>query len=140
MALRLSGDVRQALTDAFTSRLDLGSANPNARLHIYTGIQPASPASSPTGTLLVTLDFANPAFDPADADGQTDLNGGTPISGIVTTAGTAGWFRVVDRDGVGILDGSITLVGDAGDMAFANTSFLIHGEVKVDSWLVRQSI
>lgn len=141
MAFRIgnvtANSVRKQLCTAFVNSVNTGSIHANARLLIYTGTQPATPATAATGTLLVTVDFANPAFSTPDDNGLSGLAGSTLISGIVSTAGVAGWFRVVDRDDNALFDGSITATGGGGDMEFNDVNFIFHGEVRINAMAIQ---
>jgi len=137
MAFRLgngSNSARKACTDALVDAVDVGSTNSSGQLKIYTGTQPATPETSATGTLLVTIPFANPAFGAADANASAGLAGGTAISATVAATGTAGWFRVVDRGNVAIMDGTVG-TSDT-DMIFDNVSFVTGGVATVNSFNV----
>lgn len=106
MAYRLGTQARTRAADAIVDSIDLGSAVATGRLLIYTGTQPATPETAATGTLLVTIPLGNPAFGNASNTGQAQLTT-TPLSANASATGTAGWFRVLDRDNRAILDGSV---------------------------------
>lgn len=126
-----TNNIRAASNDAYTSCLNTGTTNTTAQLKIYSGSQPATPETTETGTLLATINFANPAYGSSDSTGMADLAGGTPITGSVATAGTAGWFRVYDRDGHAMFDGAISTSG--AELNFDSTSFVQDGTVKIAS-------
>lgn len=110
MATRIPTAVRNAACDAVVDRADIGSGTAQGRLRIYTGSQPASANDAVGGaTLLAEVQLANPAFTAASTGVATLL--GTPLSATGLAAGTAGWFRVVDRDGGTVVDGSAGTVG-----------------------------
>lgn len=106
MALRLGVQARVAAANAVVDAIDLGSTVTTGRILIYTGTQPATPETTATGTLLVTVPMANPAFGNASNVGQAQL-ATTPISANAVATGNAGWFRVLDRDNRAILDGAV---------------------------------
>lgn len=82
--LRLNTGSRNARVDAHCALLNGGTRE------IRTGSRPAAVTDSPTGTLLVTFTFGNPAFGAA--------SGGSATSNAIANAtavgtGDAGWFR-----------------------------------------------
>lgn len=132
MAFRIgdaSGNsVRNKSTDAVVDAVDVGTTNSTGRVMIYTGSQPATPETAASGTLLVTINFGNPAFTSASA-GTAGLANGTAIAGTVANTGTAGWYRVIDRDNRPIFDGSVGTSGQ--DMNFDNVSFVAGGTATI---------
>jgi len=134
MSLRLGNGTnspRKKSTDAIVDAVDAGSTNSTGRLLIYTGSQPATPQTTATGTLLATINFAATAFSAADSNASAGLAGGA-ISATATASGTAGYFRVTDKDNVAIFDGS---VGESGeDLNFDESSFVEGGTVTVSSF------
>lgn len=112
MATRLPNASQQAAADAVVDRIDTGTTNAEGRLRIYTGAQPPDADDTATGTLLATVLLANPAYGSANTSGTAALLG-TPRSVAAVAAGTAGWFRVINRDSVAVCDGSIRATADA---------------------------
>jgi hypothetical protein len=136
MAFRLGNGTnspRKKSTDAIVDSVDVGSTNANGKLLIYTGSQPATPQTTASGSLLATLDFADPAFGAADSNASAGLAGGA-ISATAAASGTAGWFRVVDKDEVALFDGS---VGESSaDLVFDETGFVSGGTVTISSFAI----
>lgn len=115
----LSSDARDAAADAVTNLLDAGAAAPS--LNIYTGTAPAGPDTTATGTLLVTVELNDPAFGAASSGVCTlDVTGG--LSGTAANTGTAGYARLADGDGAGVLDLSVSATGGGGEVELATTS------------------
>lgn len=115
---------------SITDLINNGSTNPNGYMQIRTGTIPASPQATATGTLLATLPFSNPAFGTYH-DGEAVANpiGNDPS---VAATGVAGWFRIFDRDGTAIMDGTITATDGGGDLEFDDINFIQGGTVVVD--------
>lgn len=103
MTLRLATGSRSAAADAVVDRLDAGSGP--ATLKIYSGSQPATPATSPTGTLLATVTLNDPAFGSASS-GVATLSVSPAVTGTGVADNTAGWFRAADSDGNAVFDGA----------------------------------
>jgi hypothetical protein len=138
MAFRLgngSNSARKRACDAIVDSVDLGSTNSTGKLLIYTGSQPATPETTASGTLLVSINFAATAFGSADSTATAGLAGGTAISATVTASGTAGWFRVVDKDEVAILDGAISTSG--ADLNFDNVNFVSGGTATINTLTIQ---
>jgi hypothetical protein len=141
MAFRLgkstNNNVRAKSTDAVVDAIDAGGSA--GRIEIRTGSQPATPETAATGTLLVSIPFARPAFSNSDVDGTAILAGGA-ISATVTSSGTAGWFRVLDSANNSLFDGSIAQspdAGNAGDMDFDNINFVTGGTATINSMSIQ---
>ena len=74
-------------------------------LEIYDGTQPATADTVATGNILVTLQFASPAFAAA-INGVITAHALT--SNVAVNTGTASWFRTLKSDNTTVLlDGSI---------------------------------
>ncbi|MDX3100456.1 hypothetical protein [Nonomuraea angiospora] len=122
MVTRIPDGVRSAACDAVVDRVDVGTTNAAGRLRVYSGAQPASANNAPTGTLLAEVPLALPAFTAASNGVATLL--GVPLSASGLAAGTAGWFRIVDRDAATVIDGS---AGTAGTQLILNTATISPG-------------
>lgn len=107
MTVFISTAARNAAANAVTALVDGGSAA--GTLQIRSGTQPAGPDSTATGTLLAELTLADPSFGAA-ATGVATV-AGTPLSVTAVAAGTATWFRVLDSNGVAVVDGSVGVSG-----------------------------
>ncbi|MGP3914318.1 hypothetical protein [Nonomuraea sp. 10N515B] len=130
MVTRIPNAVRSAACDAVVDRADLGTTNPTARLRIYSGTQPATADTAPSGTLLAEVNLANPSFTAASNGVATLL--GTPLSASGLAAGTAGWFRIVDRDGATVQDGAAGTSAPA-ELILNTTTISIGATVQITS-------
>lgn len=131
MAFRLgngTNSVQNRACNAIVQTPDQGATNAAGAINIYTGTQPATPNTAPTGTLLVSIPLNNPSWGAA-ASGTSALVTTTAVSATVTTGGTAGWFRVLDRTNNtttgGCWDGSCGTSG--ADLNFDNITFIAGG-------------
>lgn len=128
MAIRLSSASRDAACDAITNRADAGTAA--GKLRIYTGSQPATGNDAATGTLLAEVILVDPAF----TSGGTGTNTLSDPGGVAaTSAGTAGWFRVLDSDLNQVIDGSVSGTGGGGDLQLSNTSLAVGQTVDIQA-------
>lgn len=131
---RINNAAAIAACNAIVDRLDLGAGA--GLLRIYTGTPPTNVDAAPTGTLLAELTLSDPAFQ-----GAVDANpGGRATANSITSdasanaTGTAGYFRAVDSDSNGIIQGTVTATGGGGDMELNSTSIVLGVEVAVTSW------
>ncbi len=113
MTVRISDAARNAAAAAIAALVDGGVAA--GHLRIYTGAQPATVATAPSGTLLLDFTLSDPAYA-APAAGSAALDVTPPVSAVAGAAGTAGWFRLGDSTGAGVVDGSVTATGGGGDL------------------------
>ena len=87
----------------------------NGTLYIYTGSQPSSADSAPTGTLLVRIDNISLSLP---SDGSMSLT--RAYQGTAVATGTAGWARY--SDGTYNIDGSVGVSGSGADFIISSTS------------------
>lgn len=128
MTLRLANAVRSAAADGAVDRLDAGAGA--ATIKVYTGAQPATPASAPTGTLLLTFTLNDPAFGSA-VNGVAALDVTPALTALGAAAGTAGWFRAADSDGNAVFDGACGTAG--AELNLTTTAVTVGLEVGISS-------
>jgi hypothetical protein len=127
----ISTQTRNIVGSAIVNAIDQGTANPNAYLEIRTGSKPESPQVAATGTLLATFDFSFPSFN-SFANGVAFARPIVNSDGVISS-GIAGWFRIFNRDGVAVIDGSISEVGGDGDIQFDSINFILGGAATIPS-------
>jgi hypothetical protein len=122
---------RNSACDAIVDLIDAGSAG--GTLKIYTGTQPATPATALSGnTLLATLTFSTTAFG-ASATGTATA--ATITDDTNSATGSAAWFRIADSNALAIADGSVGTSG--ADLNFSGgVSFVSGGTVSISSLTV----
>lgn len=125
MTYRLSNAAASAAADAVVDLVDGGASF--GTIKVYTGAAPAGPGSSATGTLLLTFTLKDPAYGSASA-GVASLDVSTAITATGVAAGTAGWFRVADSNGVAVFDGTVGT-----DATFSTTSVTVGLVVQLTS-------
>lgn len=135
MAIRISTAARNAAADAIAGLVNGGAGA--GVLRIYSGSQPATPATAPSGTLLAEFTLSDPAFAAASG-GSAALDVTPALTDTGIAAGTAGYFRIVDSTeaagtGLGIVDGSVTATGGGGDLTINTTTISIGVDVEVTS-------
>ncbi|WP_101791014.1 hypothetical protein [Nonomuraea indica] len=133
MAVRINTAARNAAADAVAGLVN-GGTGPGV-IRIYTGSQPASPATAPSGTLLAEFTLSDPAFAAA-ASGSAALDVTPALVDQGLAAGTAGWFRILDSTeaagtGLGVLDGSVTATGGGGDMTLNTVTISVGVDVEL---------
>lgn len=129
MALRLAAGSRSAATDAVVDRLDAGSGP--GYIEVRTGSQPATPETTATGTLLVTITLNDTAFGSASAGVAAVSVSPSAPTGTGVAAGTAGWCRAFDSTGAVVFDGSVST--SAADLNLTTTTVSIGLAVSITS-------
>lgn len=134
MTLRYATALRTTRMDAVKTAIDAG-AGPGT-IAIYTGAQPASPATAPSGTRLATLTMTDPC--------------GSVVTGVLTAsaitedsaadaAGDAGWFRISDSTGAAVLDGKAGLAADVPELTFTGSKTCAIGQpVRITSLVLTE--
>ena len=135
MTVRIAAAVRTAMVDAVKALID-GGAGPG-KIRIYTGAQPASVATAASGTLLVDIPLNDPSFD-ATASGTANADVAPTVVGTAVATGTAGWFRILDSNNNGLIDGAVTATGGGGDVTVASTAITTGLTVTVTSLALTQ--
>lgn len=130
MALTISTAARNAAADAVVDLIDAGDGA--GSLRIYDGTRPVGPDTAvTTQTLLAEFTLNSPAFQAA-SNGTATLD----VEGLTTTGeagGVASWFRLVDSDGNGVIDGSVSTTGGGGDLTLNTTTISIGLTVEITS-------
>lgn len=135
MALSISVAARNAACDAIVDLIDGGSGA--GVIRVYTGTKPATPATSPSGTLLAEFTCSDPAFGAASTGVATlDITPALTDTGI--TDGTAGYCRFLDSTeaagtGLGVIDGTVTATGGGGDLTLNSTTVSTGVAVEITS-------
>lgn len=133
MAIRLSQAARNAAADAVVDLIDAGAGA--GTLKIYTGAQPVDGDTEATGTLLVTVAFADPAFGAAAAGVATATD---PAAVTAVGTGTAASFVVEDSTGANVLNGTVTATGGGGDLQLSSTSLAVGITVDITGFTYTQ--
>jgi len=133
----------KAALDAVVDRIDTGTAA-NPLLRIYDGTQPGRPDDAvTTQTKLAEIDLGTAAvFGAATTGTGTEADTAIATSSILpksctsaTASGTASWFRVVNKDGTAIIDGSVDTA--TADLILDNTNIATGQTVTLSSWKVK---
>lgn len=128
MTTRIATATASAMADAAVGLIDAG-AGPGA-INVYSGAQPATANTAPTGTLLLTFTLNDPAFAAAAAGVATlDIAPALVATGLADAA--AGWFRVFDSDGNGVFDGACATAG--AQLNLSTTDITTGLEVTIES-------
>lgn len=133
MAIRLAAAARNAAADAVVDLIDGGPAA--GTLKIYTGSVGANADTTPAGTLLATVAWADPAFGAASSGTATATD---PASVNASATGTAGCFLVEDSTGANVFDGTVTATGGGGDLTLSTTSLVSGSPVDITSFTYTQ--
>jgi hypothetical protein len=134
VALTIANSVRTTRNDALVDSLDAGSGA--GTIKIYSGSRPATPGDAISGTLLVTITCADPAFG-ASSSGAATISDPAGVAAVAT--GTASHFRAADSDGNAKFDGSVTATGGGGDLTLATTSIVSGATVDITGGTITEA-
>ena len=138
MATRISTAARTAACDAVVDLVEGGSGA--GVIRVYSGAQPAGPATTASGTLLAEFTLSDPAFGAASS-GVATLDVTPALTDVGITDGDAGWFRLLDSTeaaatGLGIVDGSVTATGGGGQLELNTVAISTGVNVEITSGTV----
>lgn len=127
MPVRINTAARNAAAAAIAALIDGGAAA--GHLRVYSGAQPATPATAPSGVLLLDFTLSDPAYA-APAGGTAALDVTPAVAATGLAAGTAGWFRLLDSTeagaaGLGVIDGTVTGTGGGGQLELDTTTISV---------------
>lgn len=100
-----------------------------ARLRIYGGVRPASPADVPSSAMLVEIALTKPAG--TIAGGLLTLT--QQEDGLITATGVATWARLVNGNDVTALDLDCSGTEGDGDVKLATTTLYLGGDARMVS-------
>jgi hypothetical protein len=131
--MQYSAAVNNARLDAIESTI--GTA---ARLHLYSGAIPATPATAASGTLLADIalptDWMSAAVSPNKSKLGTWTGTGLPAAGAGTNIG---YFRILNSAGSAVgIQGTVTATGGGGDMTFNNINLANGQSITVDTFTI----
>lgn len=104
-------------------------------LKIYSGSQPATADTAPSGNLIVTITL--PATPFAAASSGVIAKSGT-WSGVAGATDTAGWFRIQTSGNTHPLDGSVTATAGGGELELDDVTITSGQTVTVSSFTITQ--
>ena len=131
--LQLSVGARNARLDSIETTLGTAPV-----LEIWTGTQPATCATTDSGTKLVSMSL--PSDWMAAASGGTKAILGNPWNSTGITNGTAGYFRIKPTAATGtnaVIQGTVGTAGT--DMVLDNTSIATSQVVNVNSFTLNEA-
>lgn len=137
MTAYMTNATARAALDAIVDRCDLGSANANAKLRVYSGTAPADADTALSGnTLLAELDMSNPAFGAAADNSPGAIATASAITddSSADANGIATFFRIVDRDENVVLQG--TVATSSANLIVPTTTFVAGQPVEVSALTV----
>jgi hypothetical protein len=120
--MKLTTALRSTIAQAIIDAMATGTAG-TPMLEIYSGTIPGAMGGTISDTLLAELAMTNGAA--TQASGAITLDAITNDNAANAT-GTAGWARIVDRDGDEVIYLTVTNTGGTGDIKL-NTTALVSG-------------
>ena len=127
MTVAITQEHNEARLAGTLSFLDAG-ANP-ARLRIYGGTRPPTPATVPSSEMLVEIRLTKPAG--TSSGGLLTLT--QQEDGLITATGIATWARLVNGSEVTALDLDCSGTDGAGDVKLASTNLYLGGDARMVS-------
>lgn len=119
------------------SQIDAGDQP--ALIEVYEGPQPQNPDADALDVPLVVWSLPVPAFAPP----EPGFNGATALANEIapvpaSESGTAAYFRIVTRDGLNLLDGSVSTTTGNGMLKLDSVTVVKDVNVVVDSLTISQ--
>jgi hypothetical protein len=118
--VRLADVARNARVTAIITAIDAGPAGGTVK--VYTGAMPATPATAPSGTLLLTFTFDAVASFSGPVAGVAALDATPALAAVGAAAGTAGWARIADSTGATVMDCDVSATGAGGALQLSTTT------------------
>lgn len=133
MAIQFSTTLRNARANAIESTI--GSA---AIVKIFTGSPPATPASTDTGTQLLSYTLAADWMGAASS-GTVSFNN-TPIAAVAGSSGTAGHYRLYGSAGsTCYMQGTVGVSSDSPDMVIDSADVALAQVVNILAWSITEA-
>ena len=134
MAFRLGTTMRNAAANAIVDTIDQGAGA--GTIKMYTGAQPAAVSDNPSGTLLGTLTFSDPAFGNA-ATGVATASAITSDTS-ADNSGTCQHAAIYDSDVNPLADADAAQ--GSGTVNFDNNVIVAGGVIAISSMTITQPI
>jgi hypothetical protein len=137
MPSRINPDFAVELADFIVAKIEDGADD--ALLEIYEGPQPTHPGVAPAGALLVSFTLAADCFQDAvisASGGTAEANPIDPKPGL--TGGVAEFFRLTTRDGIPLIDGTVSDLGGGGMLKLSSTTVIAGIDVVIGSLKLTQ--
>lgn len=113
----------------------VGATWDGGTVEIYTGPQPGSPNSAPSGSLLCTINIPNPAFG-SPSGGAISKAGSWQDA--ATATGTAGWARFISADTTKSMDVAVTDAMGGNDLLINDVDITIGNTVTIVSLVLTE--
>ena len=127
MTITISAEHHAARLEGTRAFLDEGSSP--ARVRIYGGIRPATPADTPASAMLVEVKLTKPCG--GVIDGHLLL---TPQeNALIARTGVATWARIVNGAEITAMDLDCSGLGGTGDIRLAQTQLYAGGYAQMAS-------
>ncbi|UZZ64521.1 virion structural protein [Curvibacter phage PCA1] len=135
MTSPLSLVARKARLGALRDVIDAGGG----RMFFYQGSSlPATPETATTDTLLCVLLLAAQSGVIGESGNIATLTLSVPRVGIVLATGVAGWVRLANGDGEGVLDLQVVKVPETAPVVLSDTQLYSGGELQLLSCVIAE--
>lgn len=130
MTCKLADAARNAMTDARAGLMVSGTVK------IYSGTQPATADTAPSGSLLATFTLDSSPFGSSGSPAGTATAADVPFSVNAGATGQAGYYRVEGSGGTDVEDGACGTSGT--EMTLSTTSLVSGVAVTITAWTLNQ--
>lgn len=132
-SFKIAKVMAQAMADAAGSAVDAGT--PDSTLVIYNGSEPADLETAIGAQVaLVTFPLPADAFGAAAVVGNTAVITLNAVAAVDASAdGTASWFRIIDGNGVALMQGNVTDTTGTGVCKVSSTAIISGISVEIVS-------
>ena len=133
MTIQLSNATAIATADALAARVEVGTGT--SLLRVYEGVKPVD-VDTAIGAQTLLVEFELPvSFFAAAVDANPGAIAVGDVDNIATTpaaaTGTAAFFRIINRNGDAVFQGTVTAVSGGGDVEISSTSIIAAIDVTV---------
>ena len=130
--MKLTTAIRSAIAQDIIAALANGTAT-TPMIEIYDGTIPASMGGSIADTLLAELAMTNGAATESSGVITLDAVSNDPSA---NNAGTAGWCRLLDRDGAEVIYLTASAIGGGGELELNTTTIASGAPVAISNGVI----
>jgi hypothetical protein len=127
--VKLATALRSAIAQIIIDKLAAGTTS-SPMIEVYTGIIPESMGVAISDTLLAELTMSNTVATESSGAITFDVIIDDPSA---NTNGTAGWARLLDRDGTELIYVTVSEIAGTGELQFSSINFQTGSPVTVSS-------
>jgi hypothetical protein len=131
MALSLSTIARTVAGQAIANLIDEGTENASGFIELRSGVKPTNADASATGDLLAVIRLSNPAIGTFVNGRAYAITTNDPDN--IDKSGVPTWFRLYNRAGYCVADGTVSDTNGNGDLKLTATDFRMGGTIDLST-------